>query len=285
MSETEAVVPIDQELIDRSVKVINGTLFKALYNGHLEIGEYLLKNFFNDDTKLVRSKAPNKPVSFVALCKRPDLGVHPSTLSRMLWVASQERFFVENNVITEDLSYSQKMEFTKLPDDQNKLKLVEKCINEKMSCRQLAEVILSIRQKITSKVEPSPLKLISSVDKLIEGTQIPAILSQPEKLESMRPKTRNEIKERTSDLMKKMDTISIECKKLIKTIERIEEKKKVEKETKEREKEERKAKKEKAKEEKEKKKAEEQAEAERKVKDEAKAKKDKEKAEAEPEKD
>jgi hypothetical protein len=266
MSETKAVVASDQELIDKSVKFINETVVETMYKGSLEIGEYLLKYFYNDDIKLASSKDPHKPVSYQALCKRPDLGVHPSTLSRMVWVASQEKYFVQNNVNAESLSYSHKIEFTKLDNDKKKLELVEKCINEKMSCRKLAEDILAIRQKTSSKIEPSPLRLISNIDKLIEGTQIPTLLSKPEKLERMRPKTRTEIRERTSSLIEKMNSIAKECNALIKTLDQIEKKKLVEKEKKEIEKEERKAKKEKAKEEKEKKKAEE----ERKVKEEKK---------------
>jgi hypothetical protein len=260
MGETKAVVAIDQALIDESVKIINDIVVKTMYKGSLEIGQYLLKHFFNDDIKLASSKNPNKPVSFKALCKRTDLSVHPSTLSRMVRVASQERYFVENSVNTENLSYSHKIEFTKLDNDKKKLQLVKKCITETISCRKLAEDILAIRQKSRKETEPSPLKLITSVDRLIEGTQIATLLSKPEKLQNMRPNTRNDIRERASDLLEKMGTISKDCNKLIKTIEKIEEKKAVKEEKKEREKEERKAKKEKAEAEKEKKKAEEKSE-------------------------
>ena len=50
-------------------------------------------------------------------------------------------------------------------------------------------------------------------------------ISQPEKLESMRPKTRSEIRERASDLLEKMDSISKECNTLIETLDQIEKKK------------------------------------------------------------
>ena len=245
MGETKSVVAIDQALIDESVKIINDIVVKTMYKGSLEIGQYLLKHFFKDDIKLASSKNPNKPVSFKALCKRTDLDVHPSTLSRMVRVASQEKYFEQNNLKTESLSYSHKIEFIKLPNDKNKLQLVKKCITETISCRKLAEDILAIRQESRKETEPSPLKLITSVDRLIEGTQIATLLSKPEKLQNMRPNTRNDIRERASDLLEKMGTISKDCNKLIKTIDQIEEKKKVEEEKKEREKEERNAKKEK----------------------------------------
>ena len=247
MSEKEAVMEVDKDLIDRSVEFINAIVVKTMYKGSLEIGEYLLINFFNDDIKLASSKNRKKAVSFQQLCKRPDLGVHPSTLSRMVRVASQERYFLQNKASTDDLSYSHRIEFTKLDNDEKKLRLVEKCIQEKMSCRGVAKIVFETRQKKKSEKEPSPLKLISSVDRLIEGTQIPELLSKPEKLESMRPKTRNKIRERASDLLEKMSTITKGCNSLIKTLDKIEKRKQLENEKKEREKKEKQAEKEKGK--------------------------------------
>jgi hypothetical protein len=124
-----------------------------------------------------------------------------------------------------------------------------------MSCRKLSEDISATRKNERGEIQASPLKLISSVDRLIEGTQIQKLLSEQEKLENMRPKTRTEIRERTSDLLEKMDTISKECNTLIKTLDQIEEKKKIEKEEKEKEKEELRVKREKERKEKEEKKA------------------------------
>ena len=251
--ETTALSNVDHALIDKSVEFINNAIVETVYKGSLEIGEYLLKNFFEDDINLASSKSPKKPISFQELCKRPDLGVHPSTLSRMVRVASQEKYFVMSEAKVDELSYSHKLELIKLPNDKKKLKLVEKCIKEKLSCRKLSETIFETRQKTRGVTEPSPLKLISNVDKLIEGTQIPTLLSQPDKLESMRPKTRTEIRGRTSDLLEKMKTITEECNTLIETLDKIEEKKELEKKEKEKEKEELRLKREKEKKEKEKK--------------------------------
>ena len=266
--ETNTTVAIDPALIDKSVEFINNALSKTIFKGSLEIGNYLLKNFFEDDIKLASSKNPHKPVSFQELCKRDDLGVHPSTLSRMVRVASQERYLIDGKANVDDLTYSHKLELIKLPNDKKKLKLVERCHNLKMSCRKLSENIFKTRQKKRGMIEPSPLKLISNVDKLIEGTQIPTLLSKPDKLESMRPKTRTEIRERTSNLLQKMTTITKECNALITTLDDIEKKKQLEKEQKEKEKEERRVQREK-----------EKKEAKIKEEEEAKAKEDKEEKE------
>ncbi len=229
MSEKEAVMKVDKDLVDKAVKLINEKASKTVYKGYLEIGEYLLLNFFNNDIKEASSKNRKKAVSFQELRKRPDLEVHPSSLSRMVRVASQERYFIQRNVNTDGLSYSHKIELIKLDNDEKKLQLVEMCIKEKMPYIKFAEIVFETRQKGNGEKEPSPLKLISSanrlVDRLIEGSQIQTLLSEPEKLERMRPKTRTVFRERTSNLLEKMSTTTKECNKLIKTFDEIEEKK------------------------------------------------------------
>jgi hypothetical protein len=235
--ETKAVA-VDTALIDKSVEFINNTIVKTFYKGSLEIGKYLLKHFFNDDITLASSKNPNKPVSYQALCKRADLEVDRSTISRMVRVAAQERFFKEENVKVEGLSYSHMIEFIKLPNNKKKIQLVKKCIEKKMSCKQLSENVLAIRKKTKTVIEPSPLKLISGVDKLIEKTQIADLLSKPEKLENMTTKDRTQLLERTNDLYEKMKTITEECNTLIQTLGQIEKMEKPEIEIKGKEKEE-----------------------------------------------
>jgi hypothetical protein len=238
MTETKDVTVVDQELIDRSVEFINEKIMKTVYKGSIEIGEYILKHFYNDDINLVRSRSPFKSVSFQELCKRDDLGVGPSMLSRMLNVASQERYFLQNNANLEGLSYSHRVELVRLDDNEDKLKHLEKCIQEKMPLRTFREYINNIIP-IGIK-EPTPLKLISNVEKLIDNASIEKLASQTEKLEGMTPKTRAKIRERVDDLLKKMDDITRECSSFMQTLDKIEKKKDEEKRKKEIEKEEKK---------------------------------------------
>ena len=269
-AENTAVVAVDPALIDRSVKFINKTIIATSYKGSLEIGEYLLEHFFDNDIEKASSRNPHKPLSFQKLCKRDDLGVHPSTLSRMVKVASQEKYFVQEKTDTKGLTYSNRLEFTKLPNDKKKLKLVEKCIKEEMSFSTLSARISKKSKGVTPL---PPLKLISNVDKLFEGTQLPALLSTPDKLERLRSTTRTQMKERANTLLNKMQALTKDCNSLITTLDDIEKKKKLEKEEQEKEKEERQLQREKEKKEKKKAKVKEE--------EEKKAKKEKEKKEKE----
>ena len=238
MSGTEAAEIIDHDLIQKSVEFINETITKTLYKGSIEIGDYILKHFYNDDIKLACSRSPKKPKSYQDLCKRDDLGIDPSQLSRMVRVASQERYFQQNNANVEGLSYSHRVELVRLDNNEEKLKHLEKCIQEKMPVRAFREYINNIIP-IASK-EPTPLKLISNVEKLINNASIEKLASQTEKLEGMTPKIRAKIRQRADDLLKKMDDITKECSSLMQTLDDIEKRQEEENRKKEIEKEEKK---------------------------------------------
>ena len=93
MSEVDIVDQVDERLVEDSVNFINMKVAESVFKGSLEIGEYLLVNFFGNDIQLAASQNPLKATSYNALRRRPDLGVSRSTLSRMVRIAAQERFF------------------------------------------------------------------------------------------------------------------------------------------------------------------------------------------------
>ena len=235
---TDMVPAIDQKLIDESVTFINDTIVKTIYKGSLEIGKYLLEKFFDNDIKLASSRNPRKSDSFQQLCKRPDLKVDPTTLSRMVRVASQEEYLIQNKVATDDLFYSHKLGLIKLPNDQKKLDLIKRCIKEKLSTRTLAKIIAETRKEIPSTIERSPLKLLSNIDSSIEKANVPTLLLQPDKLAKMKSKTRTKTKESAESLLEKMAVLEKECRTLISTINKFEEKKLKEQEAKEKKKQE-----------------------------------------------
>jgi hypothetical protein len=55
-NNAEAVTKVDDDLLDKAVVFINETTQRSIYVAHLEIGEYILKHFFNDDIKLAASR-------------------------------------------------------------------------------------------------------------------------------------------------------------------------------------------------------------------------------------
>ena len=80
---TELQPSVDPQLVDDAVVFINNTVAEKVFTGSLEIGAYVLKVFFNNDITLAASQGKNKPVSYTALCSRPDLALRHATLSGM----------------------------------------------------------------------------------------------------------------------------------------------------------------------------------------------------------
>ena len=228
----------DQKLIDKSVKFINDTIAITLYKGSLEIGRHILEKYFDNDIELASSRNPHKPVSFQKLCESPDLKVDSTTLSRMVRVASQEEYLIQNKVATDDLFYNHKLELIKLPNDNKKIALIKRIIKDKISTRALSKIITETRKEIPSAIEQSPLKLISNIDSSIEKANVPTLLLQPDKLAKMKLKTRTKTKESAERLLEKMAVLKKECRTLINTINKFEEKKQKEQEAKEKKKQE-----------------------------------------------
>ena len=221
MAKTKAVTKkeseeiIDQALIDKSIKFINEKANETVYKGWKEIGEYILKTFFGDSIDQASSKNPKKSKSYHKLCESPELAIPPGTLSIMVRVAAQERLFKEKKIATEALSYTHKAELIKLKNDNPvKVKLINQCIKKSLSTRELAELVKKERKKLGKEYAPTPLKYFSYVDRVVKNSDLPVAFDDVGKLEKMKPKTRNELKEKTKTLFEELKKLSTECNSL-----------------------------------------------------------------------
>jgi hypothetical protein len=124
--------------ITKHVNKINDMVGDSLYKTSIEVGKYILKEFFNNDIQEAMSKNPNKSASYRKLQGHPDLKIHFNTLNQMVRVAAQEDYLSDNldgNEI-KSLSYSHRIELLKCDDD-TKLDIAKKCISENLSIRDL----------------------------------------------------------------------------------------------------------------------------------------------------
>ena len=105
--------------IDEAVQYINEKIGNRYYETAIDVGNYVLKTFFNDDINEVKSKNPKKLLSFNKLCARPDLELHPKHLNQMVLVAAQEKLLIEKLGADKvnKLGYSLKVELLKIRDD------------------------------------------------------------------------------------------------------------------------------------------------------------------------
>ena len=203
---------VDKKLIDEAVAFINETAIKSVYQGSIEIGEYILKKFFDNDIKLASSRNPKKQTSFNALCARDDLSLDPTSLSGMVRVASQERFLSEKNVDTASLTYTHKKSLIKLENGNEKIKLIKSCIKGNWSTRFLDE---KIREKIDEDISnrsPSLIqttkRYIGQVTKTLETINISELETDDETLNKMSANRRKKLVNNLKELKTKFEKIS-----------------------------------------------------------------------------
>ncbi|MGA2223237.1 MAG: HU family DNA-binding protein [Syntrophobacteraceae bacterium] len=214
---------VDNVLVNEAVQFINETVSRTIYNGALQIGDYLLENFFNDDIAAASSRNPRKPVSFRALCSREDLSLHPATLGEMVRVAAQERFFHQHNLDTDNLSYSHKAELVKIPNDDHKIQLVSEIVGHVPPYRVLAERIKQERSSApATERQISPrhlLKDIQDSENRIEKSILPQLAADTEFIRRMRPEMKIRILEEARRLAEKAAEHQRACEDLIRALE------------------------------------------------------------------
>jgi hypothetical protein len=225
--ETDIVV--DDSVIDEAVEFINETATKTIYKGSIEIGEYILKHFFEDDIKFAASKNPKKQASFNKLCEREDLTVQPKSLALMVRVASQERFLSEKEVDTSALTYTHKASLVKLDNGQKKIKLIKKCVDKEWTTRKLDDEIKEKLKGLPPTNKPSLLlttkKYITKVDGVLKTVGDTDLKVDVDALLTMSDKKRQDLKKYVKDLKKKVEEsatkseqISADCDGLLEKI-------------------------------------------------------------------
>ena len=216
-------VAVDEKFIDQAVKDINEIANKTLYSGMMEIGQYVLEKFYDNDIEKASSKNPHKPDSYKKLCEREDLVLSLASLSMAVRVAGQEKFLEYEKVDTKKLTYTHKSELIKIDKNESKIKLAKKCIDENWSTRELAEEVKKAKDKDSSDKElPGRINIryLESMAKQVGKYQL---VSDSETLAKMQKKSRDQMKEKAEIALAKMQEKISECKNILDTIKEIEE--------------------------------------------------------------
>ncbi len=218
--------------IENAVEFINEKANETVFKGSIEIGQYILDKFFDNDIIAATSKSPRKKASYKKLCEHQDLDVHPTSLAKMVRVASQEKYFVENKVNISGLSYTHRARLAILKNGKEKIGIVKKCKKSKWTTRQLEIKIKSLVKEISNPTEYPPSIAIKQAVAKIESFSSDAILRKIPDVESlgkMRPLTRKKIKDSVSKIINEseagknqLDEILTRCNTLIEKIEEYE---------------------------------------------------------------
>ncbi|MCC6158532.1 MAG: hypothetical protein IT350_10815 [Deltaproteobacteria bacterium] len=89
VSPEEALSPRDLAALDEAAAFVNNRIDRSA-EALIEIGQYLLKRFFDDTVEKVGDRAPRKGVSLRKLAEHPDILMSYPQLSRSVGLAVQE---------------------------------------------------------------------------------------------------------------------------------------------------------------------------------------------------
>lgn len=157
----------DDTMIFEAVRFINDKVAVHVFNGSLEIGQYVLERFFNNDITLAGARNVHKPVSYSRLCQHPDLSVARTTLMNMVKTAAQEQFLMAGGIAVDRLNYSQKVYLTRLENNAEKLALATACIDEGWTTRELKQRIQEVYLQSTWQ----PVTVGDSLGKYLTGVR------------------------------------------------------------------------------------------------------------------
>ncbi|MBF0509714.1 MAG: hypothetical protein HQK57_12425, partial [Deltaproteobacteria bacterium] len=122
---------------------------------YLAVGRFLLERLLEADPKAVWSKEFSNDRIYLKLCNHPELSVPDAHISRMIKLAIQEKYLMEVMPDSVGISYSKKLELLRIQNNgPAKIQIARRCIDERLSTRQLGEAIdLVLERRSGSKVK------------------------------------------------------------------------------------------------------------------------------------
>jgi len=124
------------------------------------------------------------------------------------------------------LGCTHKASLIRLENNDRKLDIAKKCIDEGLSTRQLNGVIKRTRKRISDDrredQEETAFRNIMKIEQLIGRSEKSELVTDIDKIRSMRTKTREDLKQKTEALLEIMSQTSRDCKKLIKNLGKVE---------------------------------------------------------------
>ena len=141
VKKEEGLTPKELKALSSAVEFINKRIDTAS-SSLIEVGEYLLKNFFEGDLQKVHDRAPRKGISLRKLAEHPDVNMSFAGLSNAVNLAVQEEELGSVQAL-EQLTPTHKIHLLKVPDLKEKKKYVSQIDKYKLSVRQFEAILVS----------------------------------------------------------------------------------------------------------------------------------------------
>ncbi len=213
---------VDPEKIDDAVQFINEKANEMVYKGSIEIGDYILDNFFNNDIRTASSKSPIKNKSYRALCEHDALSVPVSTLSVAVRVSAQERLFNEKKMDVSKLTYTHKAELIKIKDGKTKIKLVKRFNKKPVSTREFIKTIKIERGESPTSSVPTLTLTVRKLDQITRKVKATDFIPGEEDLKKMKPTSLGKLTAKTETTIAELESALEKVKYLKKNLNMIE---------------------------------------------------------------
>ncbi len=170
----EEEVKVDEELVEKAVKEIKSILAQTVIKGMIDVGAYVLKEFFNDDPELASSRNPLKNASYRSLvekCETADMPVGKTWLNNAVGVAILTKALPEKADFNK-LQQSKQTVLLPLHDPKKVEKVAARAVKQDLTVVELREVVRKEVEKARVKGEkrgrpPTPL-IVKTLDRSLK---------------------------------------------------------------------------------------------------------------------
>ena len=222
----------EEKIIIKAVGEINQMIGDSYFSTAIKVGDYILKIFFDNDPKKVKSKDPNKIISFKKLCQRSELKVHPKHLNQMVVIAVQERILlngiqkkikpiagIEKDKL-DKLNYSIKVELLKVVSDNKKIQFANHFIDNNFTVMDARNYIKSkLGIQTTLDIVPFNKSWIDQFSEIIKWSENDSIDGDFNKLSNRQIATIKKQITGYSDIINKISDIKNNFDKKIKSVQ------------------------------------------------------------------
>lgn len=186
----------DQQLVSEAYQQVYDIMTNYYNKAVEEVGEYLIDKFYNGNLERAQKNKPVKYKSFKAFIERfSDQSYSQSWFYNAVNIALDKKALEQQGYNQLDkLSISHRKALTKVKNVDDKIKLADEAINQKLSVRNLEE-------RVQSSNQGSPKREGFSLKKLPNKTKLEK--KKPEELQ----KLRDEIQKRVASLEEKLEKI------------------------------------------------------------------------------
>ncbi len=136
----EGFSPQEIKALDNAVEFINKRV-DNFSSSMIEVGEYLLKHFFDGDIEKAHDRAPRKGISLRKLAEHPDINMSFVGLSRAVNLAVQEKELGSVSTL-KHLTPSHKLLLLKVDDLKEKQKYVSRIEKDGLSVRRFDDLLI-----------------------------------------------------------------------------------------------------------------------------------------------